>query len=412
MKAAKILLLAAATLMVADFAFAQTWTQATNAPGEHWQGLVSSADGSRLIAIFSGKFCNSTNGGAAWTTNSQPVDPNVTLRSITMSADGNNIAGVVGNACWVSTDSGNTWVSNNVSGAILLASVTMSADGSKLVAVSGGPNFPGPIHISTNFGMTWMQTTAPTNKWVSVASSADGSKLVAAVNNLYATNGNFIYISTNSGTDWILSYAPTNISWGAVASSADGNKMVAGSDHANTGSGSIYGSVYTSTNSGMNWKSNNLPQAQWLGVTSSADGTKLVAVGLSPVATGLIYSSTNSGASWVSNSVPSQIWSYIASSADGGELVAASSAGNGGSGLGSIYTFQTTATPQLNLATTNGNLALSWLIPSTNFVLQQSNDLTSWATVTNAPVLNLTNLQNQVTLTPSNSSGFYRLKTP
>ncbi len=32
--------------------------------------------------------------------------------------------------------------------------------------------------------------------------------------------------------------------------------------------------------------------------------------------------------------------------------------------------------------------------------------------MTNQPVLNLTNLQNQVTLSPSNSSGFYRPKTP
>jgi hypothetical protein len=45
-------------------------------------------------------------------------------------------------------------------------------------------------------------------------------------------------------------------------------------------------------------------------------------------------------------------------------------------------------------------------------VLQQSADLFSWADVTDAPALNLTNLQNQVTLTPSNSTGFYRLKTP
>jgi hypothetical protein len=32
--------------------------------------------------------------------------------------------------------------------------------------------------------------------------------------------------------------------------------------------------------------------------------------------------------------------------------------------------------------------------------------------VTNPPVLNLTNLQNQVTLPLSGGSGFYRLKTP
>jgi hypothetical protein len=79
---------------------------------------------------------------------------------------------------------------------------------------------------------------------------------------------------------------------------------------------------------------------------------------------------------------------------------------------GEIWTSQTTPSPQLNLTTSKTNLALSWTIPSTNFVLQQSADLVSWADVTNPPVLNLTNLQNQVTLTPSNSSDFYRLSTP
>ena len=67
--------------------------------------------------------------------------------------------------------------------------------------------------------------------------------------------------------------------------------------------------------------------------------------------------------------------------------------------------------PQLNVAATNNNLAFSWIVPSTNFVLQQNPDLTmaNWATVTNVPVLNLSNLQQQVSLAPSNNAGFYRL---
>jgi len=55
-----------------------------------------------------------------------------------------------------------------------------------------------------------------------------------------------------------------------------------------------------------------------------------------------------------------------------------------------------------------------WIVPSTNFVLQQNLDLTTtnWTDVTNPPALNLTNLQNEVILTPTNNSAFYRLKTP
>jgi hypothetical protein len=68
----------------------------------------------------------------------------------------------------------------------------------------------------------------------------------------------------------------------------------------------------------------------------------------------------------------------------------------------------------LNLAPSRSNLAFSWLGPSTNFVMQQSSDLgsASWTDVTNTPVLNLTNLQDEVTLPMPAGSGFYRLKTP
>jgi hypothetical protein len=65
----------------------------------------------------------------------------------------------------------------------------------------------------------------------------------------------------------------------------------------------------------------------------------------------------------------------------------------------------------MNITPTNGNYTLSWTVPSTNFVMQQSSNLISWSNVTNTPALNLTNLQNQVMLSPSNSSGFYRLST-
>ena len=79
---------------------------------------------------------------------------------------------------------------------------------------------------------------------------------------------------------------------------------------------------------------------------------------------------------------------------------------------GPVYAYQTIPSPQLNLTPSSTNLTLGWIVPSTNFKLQQSSNLLAWADVTNPPVLNLTNLQNEVTLPLSGSSGFYRLKTP
>jgi hypothetical protein len=80
--------------------------------------------------------------------------------------------------------------------------------------------------------------------------------------------------------------------------------------------------------------------------------------------------------------------------------------------FGGIWTLQTTAAPQLNLKSADTSLNLSWIIPSANFVLQQSFNLSSWSEVADPAVLNPTNLRNEVVLQPTNGSGFYRLKTP
>jgi hypothetical protein len=66
----------------------------------------------------------------------------------------------------------------------------------------------------------------------------------------------------------------------------------------------------------------------------------------------------------------------------------------------------------LGIAPSGTNLTLSWPSPPGGFVLQQNSDLTTtnWTTVTNTP--NMTNLQNQVTLSPTSGNQFYRLKYP
>jgi hypothetical protein len=59
------------------------------------------------------------------------------------------------------------------------------------------------------------------------------------------------------------------------------------------------------------------------------------------------------------------------------------------------------------------DLLLSWIIPSQSFVPQQTADLITpnWTDVTNTPVLNLTNLQNQVVVPLLMSNQFFRLKS-
>ena len=60
----------------------------------------------------------------------------------------------------------------------------------------------------------------------------------------------------------------------------------------------------------------------------------------------------------------------------------------------------------------NDNAVLSWTVPPTNFVLQESSDLFDWADMTNQPILNLTNLRDEIALPVSGGKAFYRLKAP
>jgi photosystem II stability/assembly factor-like uncharacterized protein len=159
--------------------------------------------------------------------------------------------------------------------------------------------------------------------------------------------------------------------------------------------------IIISTNSGGTWTlnyNNNLIYGSQ--VACSANGTKLMAsqhIG----STSEIYISTNSGSTWWVSSAPQSNAYNLAASADGCMFMAASTNG--------IYLFQSVPSPQLNIASSGTSLALSWLIPSTNFVVQQSPDLISWSSITDAPALNLTNLNDELSLSPTYSSGFFRL---
>jgi len=415
MKLLKHVVLLAAVWCGANSAVAQTWTQ-TSAPTNHWLSVASSADGSKLIAVdTSGHYYISTNSGITWNTNNEPQLGSLyaSWSYIANSADGTEYVGASANVIWISTNSGLTWLSNNVPGATFLGPATVSADGSKIAAATGdNASTPSGIYVSTNSGVTWAHTSAPSNHWQSVACSADGNKIVAVASDAQLSGS--IYISTNAGFTWVQRASP-NLNMFSAASSADGNKLVVASNPIFNFGVTPYvlvspGLVYTSTNSGITWVSNNLPNTfAWQGVASSADGNRLVAVSQGGNA---IFTSTNSGATWISNNVSSQIWIDVASSADGDRFVAVSVNSGNGSSPGGVYNLYSMPSPQLNVTPSPTNLTLAWTVPSTNFVLQQSTDLVSWSVVTNPPVLNLTNLQNQVTLATSNASGFYRLKMP
>jgi hypothetical protein len=384
--------------------FAQKWMQ-SSAPSDLWASVAMSADGTKLVAgVPLGLIYTSTNSGATWTSNNVPANY---WASVASSADGMKLAAVPwAGLLYTSTNAGTTWMSNELP-TNFWTSIASSADGNKLVAL----NLSGSVYTSTNSGVSWTSNSVPvdTEQWFFVNSSADGTKLKVT------SDLGPIYVSTNSGMTWALATNAPNVPWQAVASSADGSKLVLAG---------LTNLIYTSSDSGITWKSNGvLGVTFWTGVTSSADGNKLVALGQNgPIhnytMSSPIYTSTNSGVTWTEiTNRPDTIYMSIVSSADGAKLVLIPGASYFYSIIsvfaGDIYTSYSTPSPQLNIGPLNDNLTLSWFVPSTNFVLQQNSDLATanWLTLTNAPMLNLTNLLNEVILSPAAGNGFFRLKT-
>ncbi|MGA3180018.1 MAG: hypothetical protein ABSF38_06735 [Verrucomicrobiota bacterium] len=183
-------------------------------------------------------------------------------------------------------------------------SVASSADGMRLVAAA----YAGPIETSTNSGATWMTDNAPPlANWASVVSSADGTKLVAVAHD--QNNFSVIYTSTDSGTTWTERTTFTN-EWLCLASSADGTELISGTWNHLT---------YMSTNSGLTWNIQNVPNGDMIvGVACSTNAKTLVVV----TSQGFVYTSTNSGATWNSASIPILQAYCVAVSADGTKMIA------------------------------------------------------------------------------------------
>jgi len=390
------------TVLAADIASAQNWI-ATRAPTNNyngWNAVACSADGSKAVAASGGKtpstIYTSSDSGMTWTTNAAP---NQVWGSLASSADGRVVVASVAsyidtNLIYVSTNGASTWNPVTVPS---LGSIACSADGRKWVASAGSNG----VYTSANSGMSWSSNIVPSAYWSAVASSADGTRLLAVSTTDIPSYAYRIYVSQSSGATWSLSSAPA-LDWTSVASCADGKRQVA----AATTTAYSPGAIYVSADSGTNWVPTSAPNYMWRSVAISADGSKLVAAApydnsaqvLVPV-----YISTNAGTTWTPIKSLSRLWEKVASSADGNRLFAIS-------GFGEIWTWQTTPVLSLSVAASAREVALGWTVPSANFGLESSTDLTSWTNVPFTPVLNFSNLQNQVSFPRSNSFRFYRLK--
>jgi len=374
--------LAIALLAVVVSGFAHTWIQTGAAPSPPWGGIGVSADGRIICAVSSeSRPVISTDGGQNWAlATNAPSTGGGYLGGAAVSADGTRVFAILENAgglrVFLSTNYGDAWM---LTAAPTGTCVACSGDGGTVIAASAfDPG--GFVYVSTNGGTDWNMSAAPVKKWTAVASSKNGRQFIGAV------SLEKLYISTNSGANWTPANTP-NKGWRSVCSSADGQLLAATASD----------STYISTNSGGTWSSNTIAGQS---IACSADGTKVIVGG------GQVYTSADGGLTWVTNSPPpSGNWYCAAASADGCKFIVGSRDG--------IWIGQVTPSPQLNIQPINSGLAVSWLTPSTNFVLQQNLDLgtTNWIALTNHPILNFTNLYQEVGVPEPTNKVFYRLTT-
>jgi hypothetical protein len=390
--------LACLVLICASRSIGQTWAQSNLSP-KQWVAIASSAGGSNIAALAVEGLFTSTNSGQTWTTNIMPQLPWVALAS---SADGRKLiaASSIPNLpqyrlVLTSTNFGNSWTTSNVpslGGSQSLTSVASSTDGETLVVVGSY----GRIYVSTNGNSSWnVSTNASFGFYSSAACSADGRK-IAVVRQSSSGGPGGILISTDWGQTWNPTTAPV-LYWTALAFSAEEAKLFACGWNFSPETG-----LYSTTNDGDSWMKVGLPVTAARSLTVSADGHKLA------ISSTMIFASANGGTNWITNSIPSASAGWIVTaSADGGNLFAA----NLNSGL--MYHTASVQPPLISLEYGLSACKLSWIIPSVNFLLEQSADFysASWVPLTNVPYLNLSNLHYEVTLPATGDDRFFRLRT-
>jgi hypothetical protein len=323
-----------------------TWTAQLGSGKHAWYAVSSSADGMKIFAADAGLNSSgvingtgylylSKDRGSTWTQLTSGGQHFWT--SISASADGSVItAGDFNGYTYVSRDSGNTWnqqVNLGSSGAWI---VNTSGDGSKLTVA----HYTGLIYRNIPSCPWTPETTLGKHNWTSITSSADGGFLAATTDSLPdPTNSVFsgtIFTANGkcgTGWSWTPQYTAGQRFWMSITSSFDGTKLLAGA----SGSVGTYSDsdhhLFTSSNGGISWTDQANPGInEWKAVASSVDGGRLIAAG------DYLYTSIDRGNTWTKQvSAGRHYWYAVASSIDGMKLVAADYGAYGSTVGGYVY---------------------------------------------------------------------------
>ena len=215
----------------------------------------------------------------------------------------------VGNVLAVGTASGPTVTLSTTDLSILATTLVITGTGFDASSPSGNTvvfsnGAIGVVTAATLTSLTVTLSTRPTST----------GPLTAVVTSLSQSSGEPVQVAT---VVLPASGLPNGVYWQSITSSTDGTKLLAAD--------ASPGNLWLSTDSGWTWtaQAGGAPvSANWGSVTSSDDGQKLFAA----VQGGDIWLSSDAGATWVAQTggapTPS-LWRPISCSADGNKVVAA-----------------------------------------------------------------------------------------
>ncbi|MES2681246.1 MAG: T9SS type A sorting domain-containing protein [Bacteroidota bacterium] len=207
---------------------------------------------------FKSGLVHSTDNGQNWT-NLNPNGFSISDFAYDIAFSGNNLL-LVSSSLWMSTDNGQNWVAggSGLTANLDLSSMTVLPDGTVFLTASAnsGPIAVPSLFKSTNNGATWVNVTMsgiPTTMEIPVDITNVNGVLIMSLKNLGSTTGS-IYYSTNGGVNWTASNSPA-AAWqfyedNCFTKDASGAVYIIGRELAPSGI-----KLFKSTDNGQTWVS-------------------------------------------------------------------------------------------------------------------------------------------------------------